>query len=565
MSEILIEGRRWIARALLLVAVLGASALFAKPPAETCYALAQPGAATAPASSAMDCSKVPTGYQEKGLWLRLAIPEDGSESGGSLVVNTTRFDRLSTVFEYPDGLGETRKVSRGAYGNHWRIGGQIAFPSRADATAVWLGFENLEDYNLLRIRFVPGEAAARQFELSALAIGIALGLLGIAALYNLSLAVALRRRFFLWHGCWAAAVLLWGVVWSQVALLVVPSAAGTLSSRIATILACFAIMFAAFSAAYALRSALSATARRAIVGLGILVAVLGLGASMPGANLTVFGMLLAIGTLATLAVVATFIGAAWRRGHVEGRDLAISWALPMAILAITQVIDLDAVFWGGGAQITMLFGSAFQAVCLSALATARLSALRVQRDSAVAASNTLAELADRDPLTGLLNRRGFVARCGRAFGNRQTTPFGLFLIDVDRFKAVNDELGHEAGDEVLVALGEKLRSFEQRHECFAGRLGGEEFVLGVSGLERDALSRLAESVREELANCDHGAVALRNRVTVSIGVAEGMADGPFPDLYGEADRALYAAKQAGRDRVMSASGDDTVQSAPGTG
>lgn len=559
MITLLSKWRRHIAGGVLLLTIVMGSPLFAGPPAGTCYIVSQSDAP--PAMTEMQCSGTPTEYKNSVLWLRVPISTAVGENGGSLVLFSTRFERLTTLFEYADGFGEAQTVRTGAYRDHWHIGGQIAFPDRVDApvAAAWMRFEGLEDHNLLRVRFVEGEAAARQFELSALAIGAALALLGIAVLYNLGLAVVLRRRFFLWHGCWAASVLSWGIVWSQVGLAFFPAGAGTVSNRVATALACLAIMFAALSAASALRSALPPIARRSLVGLGFLVAALGIAAGVPGADIAMFGILLSIGSLLTLAAAAIAIGFAWRRGFVEGRDLAISWSLPMITLALTLLTDLDTLFWGGGAQITMLLVSAFQTVCLSALATARLGALRVQRDSAVATSNTLAELADRDPLTGLLNRRGFIAKCTEAFGDQYTRPFGLLLIDVDKFKTVNDSFGHEAGDEVLVTLGTKLKSFERRYACRAGRLGGEEFVLGVSGIAPTELHRLAETVREELGGCDLSTVMSHHPITVSIGVADGLADGPFPELYGRADKALYAAKQAGRNTVVLAPPEGDVR------
>ncbi|MET1756813.1 GGDEF domain-containing protein [Novosphingobium sp. RD2P27] len=470
---------------------------------------------------------------------------------------------MSAMFAYPDGSADVQTIDQGAFRDRWHIGGQLGFSSRVGipVTGAWLRIEGLEHYDLLRVRFLPGEAAARQFELSALAIGAALALLAIAAAYNVGLAVFLRRQFFLWHGCWAASVLVWGIVWSQSGLVLFPAMAGTMSARLATILACLAVMFAAFSSAAALRSALPETARRSVVGLGLLVAALGIGASLPGAALQVYGILLAIATLLTLTAVAISIGTAWWRGHAEGRDMAISWAFPMIVLGTTQLVDLDTFLWGGGAQIAVLFASAFQTLCLSSLATARLSALRVERDTAVAASNALAELADRDPLTGLLNRRGFVTRCEQAFGDQKTIPFGLLLIDIDHFKRVNDRFGHETGDALLVSFGEKLRSLEQRYPCLAGRMGGEEFVLGVTGLSRHGLGLFAEVTREELHTCNHSTGAALPAVTVSIGVAEGVADGPFRKLYGKADRALYAAKHAGRNTVVFASGSIEVPDA----
>lgn len=558
MIKVLTDRSRMLAGTFLVLAMLLGSPLLAKAPAGTCFVVAS--GETVPAPSELQCSGTPTGYRDGTLWLRIPLADDVAGNGGSLVLHTTRFEDMSAMFEYPNGLGEAQTVSQGEYRDHWRIGGQIAFSSRVDAPvqAAWMRFDNLEDYNLLRVRFVSGDSAARQLELSAMAIGAALALLAIAALYNFGLAAVLRQSFFLWHGCWASAVLVWGMVWSQLGLVFVPEIAGTIASRLATVLACLAIMFAALSVASALRSAVPEIARRAIIGLGLLVAGLGIAASTPAANIAAYGAPLAIVTLLMLMSVAITIGIAWRRGHTEARDLAISWVLPMIMLAATQLIDLDTLIWGGGAQITVLFASAFQTLCLSALATARLSALRIQRDAAVDASKTLTELVDRDPLTGLLNRRGFVARCEQAFGCRKTSPFALLLIDVDHFKKVNDNFGHEAGDAVLVALGGVLKSFEQRYACRAGRVGGEEFVLGLSGLAPEAVRHFAEAVRDALGSCDLRLVAPHHPVTVSIGVAEGLADGPFRDLYGQADRALYSAKQTGRNRVVYADQDDFI-------
>ena len=318
----------------------------------------------------------------------------------------------------------------------------------------------------------------------------------------------------------------------------------------ATGLACFAILLAALATASALRGILEKAALRLLVGLGSAMFAMGVASGLPGADITFFAPLLGIGTLMSVAVAVICIATAWRKGHVEGRDLAISWALPMATLVLTLVVDLGGVLWGGGDKIVMLFASALQVVCLTAFATTRLGALRVERDTAIATGKRLAELAERDPLTGLLNRRGFLARCAKDFGGRTTMPFGLILIDVDRFKAVNDEFGHQTGDEALILLADKLKTFEAAHDCHAGRLGGEEFVLGVSGIAGADLRRLGEAVRTELAKCPFDAIAPDLKITVSIGIAQGLADGPFGPLYRLADDALYAAKRAGRNRVV---------------
>jgi len=539
---------------LLLIVLAFPAALLAKPPAGTCFAVAtRSGMPAIP--TGVTCAGEPQGYSDRLLWVRLPLPAEMARNGGNVVVHMTRFQSLKAVFVHADGSIETQAVGQGAYGSHWHIGGQIAFSSRRDKplAAAWLVADGLENYGLLRIRFVAADALDRQFEFCALAIGAALALLAVVALYNLGLAVYLRRRFFLWHGCWAAAVLLWGIVWSQAELILFPELAGTYASRLATILACFAVMFAAICTADELRDAMALRANRSIKALGVATALIGLCASLPGADLTLYGDLLGIATLLTLVAVMIAIVWAWRREHVEGRHLFIAWIVPMLVLGATQFIDFNTALWGGGAQIAVLFASAFQTICLSALATSRLNALRIERDAALAAGARFAELADRDALTGLLNRRGFIARCEQTFGDLRESPFGLLLIDVDRFKRVNDRFGHEAGDAVLITLADALRSIEQQYLCLTGRLGGEEFVIGVSGMPSYSLRQLALVVRDMLGACDHGEVSRHQPVTVSIGVAEGAADGPFRALYGRADRALYDAKQLGRNMVVFAS------------
>src|SRR3546814_12713360 len=103
----------------------------------------------------------------------------------------------------------------------------------------------------------------------------------------------------------------------------------------------------------------------------------------------------------------------------------------------------------------LLLASALQTVWLSIATTLHLSRFRAERDTARAAQAELRELAERDPLTGLLNRRGFVDRTETAHAGAGHS-FGLLLIDVDHFKAINDRYGHDAGDRVLRRLADRL-------------------------------------------------------------------------------------------------------------
>jgi diguanylate cyclase (GGDEF)-like protein len=503
------------------------------------------------------CMGEPAGYQEQSLWLRADLPGFSvNPRDVAVLVHHSRFDSLTVLFAYADGRTVRQSVRRGAFGTYWRVGGQLAFeaPDRdAPLSSITLRFDRLASHRLLRMQLLPRSGVNSAASLAALLIGGAMTMLLLGTIYNISLAVAVRRQFLAWHGTWAAIVLVWGLFWSQLALSVVPQMAGTASAQICTLLSCIAVAAAAVSAITSLgENMIPRFASIGVLILSLIEAGLGVPAALTtSARIDQLATVLAVTILGLLIAVALCIAWAWRRGSREARDCAFAWAVPMATLAATQVFDMSDVLFGGGAQIAVLFAAALQTAWLSAAATRRLGKLRVERDVALAAETLLNEIANSDPLTGLLNRRGFVARAEqllRVEGGRPPAPFGLLLIDVDHFKSINDEFGHEAGDAVLHRLAQRLLRWESA-SCAVGRLGGEEFVVAISGLAGLALSQFAESVRRELAACDHLDATVDRQVTASIGVVEARAGSAFQELYGLADQALYQAKHAGRDCV----------------
>jgi diguanylate cyclase (GGDEF)-like protein len=159
--------------------------------------------------------------------------------------------------------------------------------------------------------------------------------------------------------------------------------------------------------------------------------------------------------------------------------------------------------------------------------------------------------ARADPKTGLLHAAAWQreADAQLRFAHRAGTPAALLLVDIDRFKQVNDVYGHLAGDEVLLAVAATLwQQLDQRDVL--GRYGGEEFVVLVPGAGAAEGCALAEKVREQVAAQTVHTDAGRLNVTVSVGVAArpGHGDELF-ELLASADLALYRAKRLGRDRV----------------
>lgn len=168
----------------------------------------------------------------------------------------------------------------------------------------------------------------------------------------------------------------------------------------------------------------------------------------------------------------------------------------------------------------------------------------------------LQSLADVDPLTGLLNRRGLEKALGVEMSriSRTGETITVVCVDLDHFKQINDTHGHPVGDKVLRKLGEVLRKTSRRTDLVA-RMGGEEFVIVFPGAS--AVSNLAhvdhirEMVKNDpvLASTDHPQIC----VTASFGMAESSEHHAMDDLFKLADAALYRAKQSGRDQVIHSS------------
>jgi diguanylate cyclase (GGDEF)-like protein len=179
---------------------------------------------------------------------------------------------------------------------------------------------------------------------------------------------------------------------------------------------------------------------------------------------------------------------------------------------------------------------------------------RVHRERAVSAD--LRTLAEKDALTGLSNRRHFQRVLSSARESCETGHgmFSILCIDVDNYKQVNDRYGHAVGDRVLKTVARVLEESLRDCDCVA-RTGGDEFLVLVTNLDGAKCGELAERLRQNVAEADMPAPA--GRVTVSVGVAS--ADPGSPDwverLVDKADKALYTAKESGRNQVSTARAD----------
>ncbi len=170
------------------------------------------------------------------------------------------------------------------------------------------------------------------------------------------------------------------------------------------------------------------------------------------------------------------------------------------------------------------------------------------------ANHELKTLASTDALTGLANRRQFDATLHKEWYRalRDATPLGLLMIDLDRFKMLNDLYGHQKGDAILARVGQVIRDNVRRAGDLAARYGGEEFAVVLPGTGAAGALEIAEHIRRAVAATDTSdLVEGGHRLSVSIGVAASvaLAGGGSATLVHSADSALFQAKRNGRNRV----------------
>ena len=493
------------------------------------------------------CTRSPEDYQRRWLWLTAPAPVTEA-TPWRVTVRQSRFDRLAVVFRYADGAERRLGVAAGDFGTHWRLGGKLAFdpPSRGvPVTSVSIGLEHLAAHHLLRIRLTPVATADRAEEIATMIAGAALALLGFSAAYNLGSGIGARRRFVLWHAAWAACVLGWGLLWTQVALFAWPELAGPRAVGACLFLGTAAMACAARFFVTSLEPGmLPRPAARALTAIACTIPIFGLLGGFGAREwMTTVGAAYAVVVLGGAAALSLAVATTIRAGSQAARDFALSWIIPVAAVVWTMIADRGLTVDDDSGHLLVLAVCALQTVGLSLSIGRRLGSVRRERDEAHAREAQLKALADTDPLTGLYNRRGFVSRVETALAGPR--PVALILLDLDHFKTVNDSFGHDAGDRVLFAVAAALRALAG--EAIVGRLGGEEFGVCVTGLSGPALAHLAERMR-------HGIAGLRRaggpaQVTASFGIAEAGGGVGFETLYRNADRALYRAKALGRDRV----------------
>lgn len=381
------------------------------------------------------------------------------------------------------------------------------------------------------------------------------GLLFAPILLNFVIFIVIRQRFILFHSLMVAAILVNHISWTGQIFTLIPSA--TMADR--SMIAHIALSLIGFGACMLMRDICdpkklgkffnSALLINSTTCMIITICLMVIAPALPLVGSHIFHFFFII---MTMTAFISLIYASLRGDKMAMLQLlGLSGAIIISILRVGRALG----WWFATPVLDIEFNLAvmLELLTISYVVSLRAYQLRKSRDDAVQESKFMGQLAHHDSLTSILNRRGFMEQYERitAQSEKRNVHRALMILDVDKFKDVNDTYGHDAGDMVLVQLGELLKKICREDDIYA-RHGGEEFILIISSHQLDGIHAFAQRLRLAISenSFDDGNITL-DQITVSIGIVhmdlERTRD--YNIYYRTADKALYHAKNSGRNQI----------------
>jgi diguanylate cyclase (GGDEF)-like protein len=553
---------RWLAP------VLALAALFAAVPAAAasgilgdygvryarCFA---DGSATDPAAAALAaargwaCGQGSHSVAPKRVYVRFDLMP-GTQQPRYFETRRTALAGLDIVAVGTDGVARTAHFAPDQVETS-RRGGYVRVPIPALEAPIGRVIVALDQPThrmaLEQAQLVPANAhdlmAGRRI---LLLIAALCGMLLMPLIFNAAFYRILRERFVLWHSALAITLLLSICVSSGLAFYLGPIPVPLLNAANTLLFGLSVGAAGMFAHSVIEPGRLHPRLRRALPIAGAWAVLAStLHAAFPFVLRAEQSSLYYFAYIPVLALYVAMLADALRRGSLAARYQAIGWA-PMIVVSLIRLVSgLIPSLASADAMILFYVGCVVEVLATTLGVAERFMAIKDQRNRAQLEARVLGELSERDPLTGLMNRRAIEKR----FRTLHREGFDtVAVLDLDHFKAVNDRYGHAVGDEVLKACAASLGGVTDQ---LAIRMGGEEFLLLLRG--KAALER-AEEVRQMLsAHISDEVRVLEGPVTASMGVIQltrsFASSANFDAVYERADKLLYEAKAAGRNRTMS--------------
>lgn len=495
----------------------------------------------------LTCLAQQTGHGSGDYWATIDVPAADARAAyigwGSLWQ-----DRVTLWLRYADGSTRTMQIGSERAGDWLTIGAVYRVPlPQTDVALVRIVARVNGAANLRGVLVDARLSSATEIRRSELIIGGLYGAffgLAIALLvYNAMIWSALRHAFQLAYCAMVVSTVAYAFTSSGIAAMVMPWLDNNDRLRANYLLLA---LVAAFATEFA-RTFLGIRGRRVAAvhafGLAQLALATASFALLAPWHVILLDRLYILSLGFQLIVVALFACEARWQHSAYLKAYLFAWAAPILLYVARLAHGFELL-----PHSLLLDNSTLVAMCIEALlsSTAMTTRIRKVRNDYLAAMAGEAEarqLAEIDPLTGLLNRRALLRLACPA----EPASYRLILLDIDHFKQVNDTAGHEQGDRVLIHLA-RILTDEVRGDARVARMGGEEFAIlfPASARERRTYAALLRRVRQTI-------FASGVQVTLSMGIADGMLgtdEAAWRELYRRADAALYAAKRGGRDRLV---------------
>ncbi len=489
---------------------------------------------------------------EPAMWLRFEAESwEGERLPRHFFSRIARFQSITFHAIDADGTIRTRRLVE-ADGIPFPAGSVFRLPLpevTPDTRLVLARIEAPHSVPLLtEARLTHDPARAQWSQVDMMLLAFVMGMLTLPLLFDISFFVVLRERFVVLHAAMVSAMMIYVLTAGGLA-----SAFVTLPVALIAVLAPLSWAVGAglsllFLANFLERGAQSRVMRRVTVATGwFTMLVPGFFALQLDATQSFDDTGYFVTFLPAIAVITAAVMEAVTRGSRSARFIAIAWA-PIITASVERLLRGLGWHVGPASLDQMLYVAVGIEVVVISLAIAdRFLALRRERDAALTEARMLEQLSTRDSLTGLMNRRAIEARFDELLGQGFDT---FALVDLDRFKAINDLHGHQVGDAALIACASAIRATGDR-DAIAVRLGGEEFVVllrGARALERAEALRQAIPMRiaKEVPGLDLPVTASMGVVMLGEANAHKMA---FAEFYARADALMYEAKASGRNRL----------------
>lgn len=400
----------------------------------------------------------------------------------------------------------------------------------------------LERAHLTSIDAIGGEMG--DMRLLLIIAGLA-GMLLMPLFFNVAFYRILREPFVLWHSALTLSLLMTILVSSGLSVALFDPPAMTLSWMTTLIFGLTVASGAMFTYSFIEPGLMHPVLRRLLPYCAAWAIVLAtFHAAFPFVARPIQSSAYTAAFAPILAVFLLSMVDALRRGSRAAKFQAIGYS-PLVLVGLIRLVSGIVPWFHNADAMLMFYVGCLCEVLFTTLGVAdRFMTMKRERDRARTEADLLERLSETDPLTGLLNRRAIE----RQFEQLRVEGFAtLAVIDLDHFKAINDEHGHVVGDAVLKAVANALQADPN---VLAYRFGGEEFMLLLRGADAGTQ---AERRRKAIPAIVAKAVAgLQRPVTASMGVTELSDDESFARLYERADKLLYEAKSAGRNRTRTA-------------